>query len=154
MYEAMLHERLKAAAGRRTYRELSALTQTHHESVRRYMTGQPPTLEYVSTLCAALGINGEWMLTGRGPMHTGDVKTHALKQANPAELLSAVAATLERLTERVERLELFLQTMETRLRGSTPGAGDPHGQATPLHLPDRLRGIADALPQRTPPHAG
>lgn len=151
MQADMLHERLKLAAGSRTYRDLAIATSTHPESVRRYMQGQPPSLEFISGLCAALGVSTEWMLTGRGPMRTSDLRSHALRQANPAELLSAVAATLERLTERVERLEVFLQTLELRLRADVKEG--PHGEASSVSVPERLDHIAGAVAERTSSHA-
>lgn len=150
MHDSLLHQRLKAAAGRRSFRELGTLTSTHPETVRRYMQGHAPSVEFVATLAAALKLNGEWLLTGRGPMLAQDIKDHALRDANPGELLAAVAATLEKLTERVERIEVFLQTLELRLRAG----GGHHGEAGIVHVPDRVRSVADALPQRTPPDAG
>lgn len=150
MQDSQLHQRLKAAIGRRTFRELGTLTSTHPETVRRYMQGHAPSVEFLATLAAALKINGEWLLTGRGPMFAADIKDHALRDANPGELLAAVAATLEKLTERVERIEVFLQTLELRLRA---GAAH-HGEAGIVHVSDRVRSVADALPQRTPPDAG
>lgn len=112
-----IHDRMSAAAGERTFRHLGELTRTNSETVRRYMSGQAPSAEYLASFCEALGINADWLLTGRGPMKRVDVKSHALRQADPAELLSAMAQTLERLIDRVERIEVFVQTLETRVRG-------------------------------------
>lgn len=150
MEDTQLHQRLKTAVGRRTFRELGELTNTHPETVRRYMQGHAPSVEFVATLAASIKINGEWLLTGRGPMLVADIKDHALREANPGELLAAVAATLEKLTERVERIEVFLQTLELRLRVG----GTYHGEAGVVHVSDRVRSVADALPQRTPPNDG
>lgn len=112
-----LHERLHAVAGQLTYRRLGELTNTHPETVRRYMQGQAPSAEFLAGVCVNLAVSGEWILTGRGPMRSGDVRAHALREANAADLLGAVAATLEKLHERVERLEVFAQSLETRVRG-------------------------------------
>src|SRR4051812_49952436 len=87
------------------------------------MQGQSPSAEYLAAVCSALGINGEWLLTGRGPMRHAEIRSQALREANATELLTAMAATLERLLDRVERLEVFLQTLEVRLRASK--APDP-----------------------------
>lgn len=108
---------MTAAAGERTFRHLGELTRTNSETVRRYMSGQAPSAEYLASFCEALGVNADWLLTGRGPMKRAEVRAHALQQADPAELLSAMAQTLERLIERVERIEVFVQTLETRVRG-------------------------------------
>lgn len=151
MGESMLHQRLRTVVGRRTYRELSQLTNTNHETVRRYMLGASPSAEYLSGLCSALDINGEWLLTGQGPMHQSEVKTHALREANASELLSAIAATLERIIERVERIEVFLQTLELRLRGGAVSSPDA---APAVSVPAGAQHIADAVAQRAPADAG
>jgi transcriptional regulator with XRE-family HTH domain len=154
-----LHERLQAIAGNLTYRNLAELTKIHPETVRRYMQGQAPSVEFLAAVCVAMGVNGEWILTGRGPMRNSDVKSHALKEANAAELLSAVATTLEKLQDRVERLEVFVQTLEARVRGAArPGASDaelkPDGvQATAHQAPARIRAIADVVATRPRPDA-
>ncbi len=114
-----LHDRLAVATEGRTYKHLSDLTGTHAESVRRYMQGQPPTVEFLSALCEGLGINGDWLLLGRGPMRREDVKIAALRSADPGELLTAMSGTMERLVERVDRIEVFVQTLETRLRATS-----------------------------------
>jgi transcriptional regulator with XRE-family HTH domain len=149
MDESLLHTRLRAAVGSRSYREIGDLTGTNSETVRRYMLGQSPSVEFLTGLCGALSLNAEWVLTGRGPMHRGEVRGHALREANPHELLTAVAETLERLLERVERVEVFLQTLEVRLRANPP-AGVPAGHAgatkAAVPLSERARGVADALP--------
>lgn len=119
-----LHHRLRTVVGQRTYRELSELTCINAETVRRYVLGQPPSVDFVMGLCKSQGVNPTWLLTGDGPMRASEVKSFALRDANAHELLAAVAFTLERLAERVGRLEVFLQTMETRLRARLPAPED------------------------------
>jgi len=124
-----IHERLSAVAGRLTYREIAERTGAHPETVRRYMQGHSPSVEFLAAVCAHLGINGEWMLTGRGPMRARDIRQAALREANAGELLTAMAETLERLRDRVERLEVFVHTMETRLRVHATPNDDAHSRA-------------------------
>ncbi len=111
------HGRLNEAAGDVSFRKLGRLTDTHPETVRRYMQGQAPSATFLTNLCKVLGISGEWLLTGRGPMKCTDMRSHALNQADPSELMTAVANTLTDLCDRVERLEKYVQTLETRVRG-------------------------------------
>lgn len=153
MSETMLHQRLRTVVGRRSYRELGQLTNTNHETVRRYMQGGSPSAEYLSGLCSALNINGEWLLTGQGPVHEAEIRAHALREANPSELLSAIAATLERLIERVERLEVFLQTMELRLRVAAGAVSSGDGPPA-VSIPRGVAEVADAVAQRAPTDAG
>ena len=111
-----LHDRLVLAAGERTYKQLAELTGQNQETVRRYMQGNAPSVEFIAAFGNSLGLNGSWLLTGHGPMRLGEVRTEALREADVSELLTAMADTLSQLINRVERLEVFLQTLETRLR--------------------------------------
>lgn len=123
-----LHDRLRVVAGQRSYRALADLTQHNTETVRRYMLGAAPSIEFVAAMCSRFGINADWMLTGRGAMHDKENRRHALNTSSPADLLAAVAGALERLTDRVDRIETYVQTMETRLRAA---AADSMHDATP-----------------------
>lgn len=129
-----MHERLRDAVGQRSYRVLGDLTGQSVETVRRYMLGQAPSVEFVAALCGRLGINGDWMLTGSGPMHRADQRTEALRASSPSDLLAAVAGNLERLTDRVDRIERYVQTMETRLRAAS-GQVQPEPGSTPPARP-------------------
>lgn len=158
------HERLVAAAGSITYRALGELTGVHPENVRRYMQGQAPSAEFLSAFCQQLGINGEWMLTGRGPMKAVEVRADALTKANPGELLGALAGTVDRLTSRVELIERYTQTLDTRLRarraaGAPAPAEKPYDHASTqppgaANVVTRAAAVADAFAKRPRPDAG
>lgn len=126
-----LHERLHAVVGHLTYTALGTATRQHPETVRRYMQGAAPAVEFLTAVCSSFDVNAQWLLTGQGPLKQSQARAHALREANPAELLSAIAAALERLTTRVDRIELFVQTMETRLRAR-------------IEITTRRAGVADA----------
>lgn len=111
-----LHQRLRVAASDRSYREIGELTATHPETVRRYMHGGAPSVEFLSAFANTMGVSVEWLMTGTGTMRTRDLRGHVLREANVTELLNAMAQTLERLILRVERLEVYVSTLETRLR--------------------------------------
>jgi len=118
-----LHDRLRSVAGERSYRVLADLTGTNSETVRRYMTGQAPSIEFVTAFCRVFRVNHEWLLTGKGPARARELRGAILSEASVSELLDALARSLEQLTDRVERLERFVHTMETRLRaGGAPSA--------------------------------
>lgn len=135
--DSPLHERMRSLVGRRSNREVGDLTGTNAETVRRYLSGQSPSVEFLTALCVATQASPEWLLTGRGPMRQSDVRAHALQGANAHELLGAIAQTLEKLIERVERLERFLQTMETRLRARREDAAPAQpGPFTSSHAHD------------------
>lgn len=126
--------------------------------------GQAPSVEFLQALCKAFGVSGEWMLTGKGPMKSADMKQEALRQADAGDLLSALASSVETMLSRVDRLEQFMQLMEVRLRGlaassplatapfqeSTDGqAGRPRTEQAP---PATLTPIASGRPRATPLH--
>ncbi|MEQ9206459.1 MAG: hypothetical protein RLN78_03750 [Phycisphaerales bacterium] len=123
------HDRLNLAVGDTSYRQLGTITETHPETVRRYMQGQAPSAAFMTNLCQNLGISGEWLLSGQGPMRVRDIRTHALKNADANELMGAIANTLTQLIERVDRLERFVQIMETRLNASGEIEPKPNPQS-------------------------
>ncbi len=133
-----MHERLLAAVGDRTYRLIGEMTGTHPETVRRYLQGQAPSVEFVASLSSALGISADWLLTGRGPMKSDELKAHALAQADPGDLLRAMSRNIESLLDRVHRVEVFMQTLETRIRAFQPEAAEglpPIGESLTSETP-------------------
>lgn len=162
-----LHERMTEAAEGRTYRAIGDLTDHNSETVRRYMQGQAPSVDFVAAFCTALAINIEWLVTGSGPMKRGEVRMQALREANPTELFSAVAGGLEKVGDRLERLERFVQALEARIRAEL-ATMDERGKARrridterATHAKDprsldptaRARSIAGAIPGRSDPDA-
>lgn len=143
------------------------MTGINSETARRYMQGQAPSIEFIAALCDKLELNANWLLTGYGPMKARDQRAHALREANPAELLSAIAESLERLTTRVDRIEVYMQQLESIARGRHrfPASGDAaqvdrDGRGEPGHPSGgedgrlRARVVADAVAKRPSAHAG
>lgn len=162
-----LHDRLREVVGDRTYRALADLTGQHPETVRRYMQGQAPSVEFLAAVCSALGVSADWLLTGRGPSHGARARDHGPANASPGDLLVAMANTLESMAGRIDRLEVFAQTLETRVRSGRSGrpAATPEGASDGAEViagfekPDpsparrRARAIADAVAKRPPADA-
>lgn len=119
MEESPLHTRLTLAAGDRSYRQLGELTSTHPETVRRYMQGTAPSVKFIGALCRALGLNPNWLLSGDGPMLASHIASVALERAGPADLLRYAARDLETLTARLDRLETYTATLESRIQSMT-----------------------------------
>ncbi|MEM8756474.1 MAG: hypothetical protein AAGF47_01665 [Planctomycetota bacterium] len=113
-----MHERLATAADGKTYKWVAEATGSHPETVRRYMQGQSPNIEFVTAFCRVFELNPQWLLTGESPMRRAEMRGFHLAEADPTDLMAAVAATLDRLTERLDRLELFCQQIDSRLRGA------------------------------------
>lgn len=148
------------------------MTNTHPETVRRYLSGHAPSVDFVSRLSDSLGLNINWVLTGRGPMRQAEIKPHVLREANATDLLTHVALAIERLESRMERLERYTQVLETMIRQGGPPSGavsadiEPkppegdHGkpastQPEARSAPGRSRidAVADALTERPRPDA-
>ena len=67
-----MHDRLRSTAGRMSFRQIGSMTETHPETVRRYMQGQAPSVAFVVRFADAFGVRIEWLLAGRGPMRAED----------------------------------------------------------------------------------
>ena len=144
-----LNSRLREAIGGRSLREIEELTNSSHETVRRYVQGHSaPSAEFIAALCTALKINAEWMLMGHGPMFRHEIRGATINDASATELLTTLAKTIEKLIERVERLEQYTMTLETRLRGSMPTV-KAAGQRS--HSSSGVR-VADAAATALSPH--
>ena len=142
--------------GQSTYRHIGELTGTHPETVRRYLQGQAPSAEFLIGVCRAFGVSANWLLNGHGPMRANEIRREALRQADAAELLTAMSETMTVLIDRVTRLERYVQTLETRLRtrdeepivetrGETTAAAVEHGSPT---NPDGTRARATRIASR------
>ncbi|MEO1008197.1 MAG: helix-turn-helix domain-containing protein [Planctomycetota bacterium] len=183
MERESLRDRLEVAIGERTNRRIADLTNTSPETVRRYLAGHAPSVDFIARLCGVLGLNVDWLLTGRGPMRVAEMGPDALRRANPTDLLTRVASAIEQLDDRVDRLERYAQGLEVMLRTGPKqprraetaaaatatsveakpisdaavkgqsGAQD-HGQQAVGGARARAEWIADALPQRPRPDAG
>ena len=89
-------------------------TDQNAETVRRYMNGQPPSIEFLAAMCRRFELNPQWLVSGKGPMLRADARAHALRSAEPAELVISVIGALERLNSRVDRIESLVQAFESR----------------------------------------
>lgn len=100
-----LHERLAIATQGMPFIELGERTDTHPETVRRYIRGQQPSVAFLANLIRSAGLNAEWLLLGSGPMRQADVKAHTLREASIQELLIALAQRISETEEMVQGLE-------------------------------------------------
>lgn len=163
-----LQDRLLTAVGDRSYKRIGDMTNTHPETVRRYLSGHAPSVDFVSRLAQAAGLNLNWILSGRGPMRLAQIKPQALKEANATDLLTHVALAIENLESKVDRLERYTQVLEIMIRQHDgraagtiepqPRGGETHGHAAPTQAEtdagERADSIADALSERPRSDAG
>lgn len=156
-----LHERLLSVIGDQTYRSIAKRTRSSSETVRRYLQGQAPSVEFLAAICDEFDLNANWLFTGEGARSNADQRAQTLRASSPAELLAAIADALELLTSRVDRLERFVQRVDTRfnavessLREATAhGSANGHAEQPRNGSRERARSIARALPKRSPEDA-
>ena len=177
METTALHDRMKSMVGKTTFRALGQATNHNPETVRRYMSGQAPSVEFLSALVGAYAVNADWLLTGRGPQERSEVRSAALSTADPNELMAAIADRMESMCDRIDRIEVFVQTTETKLRaagkmddgavhvqpnialqseGKKATHDDGSNRKAPADDPadSKANEIADAIPRRPHPDAG
>lgn len=102
------------------------MTSTNHETVRRYLSGHNPSVEFLHALCRGLSLNADWLITGEGPMMASDLPEHAVNAADTPTLLTAVGAVMQKLDDRIDQLEQLTRSLDARLRareGSQGGEG-------------------------------
>jgi len=90
-----LHERINAVVEGFSIREIAECVGLNAETVRRYVRGAEPSVEFVARLCEAFEIASEWLLFGAGPMRKDECLDAALQKAGYARLLGALARRLE-----------------------------------------------------------
>ena len=118
-----LHERLRIAAEGRSNRMIADLTGVPTETVRRYMRGQGPSAEFLTRFCGAMGISGDWLLMGRGPMR-------AANRIEPSSELDDVDdMALSRMADQVESLRRRLDRLERRARSIARPIAQQNGRA-------------------------
>lgn len=106
-----LKDRLNRVGGQYSYRELGRLTGVHPETIRRYMQGHAPSAVFLSRLCDAFGVSGDWLLTGRGPMHCAEISHAALRRADVKDLLQALSSVITDQEDRLEQLSRAVQQL-------------------------------------------
>ncbi len=142
-----LHDRMNSAAGDFSYRELGRLTDTHPETVRRYMQGQAPSVTFLTNLCEALEVSVEWLLTGRGQMQRSEDRPLTQSQDDQSSLLTMLINSLTDLCDRVDQLEQFAESFDTRL-SSLIASQSEHHKAQNRRQIDQLH-ASDAIESRT-----
>jgi len=89
-----VHERIHLAAGGRSCGQVAKLTGTHAETTRRYLRGQMPSVEFIAGFADGVGVNLEWLITGRGPMNRPESQP-----TMPASILEVVDRSISALED-------------------------------------------------------
>lgn len=105
------------------------MTGHHVETVRRYLLGATPSTEFLSKLCDELSLSADWVLTGSGAMRQADSRAETLRSSSPTDLLAAVAGAMERMGDRIDRIETAVRSAESRQRAASKRAKPERGPA-------------------------
>lgn len=62
-----IRQRMQQAAAPNNASEVARMTCSSRETVRRYLTGGRPSVEFVVAFCRAFDVNPTWLLFGTGP---------------------------------------------------------------------------------------
>lgn len=57
-------ERLQLVCGHEPYRQIAKKTASCPETVRRYMHGARPSVQFLARVCEAYGVSADWLLFG------------------------------------------------------------------------------------------
>ena len=94
-HHAMYDRILRACSGR-SARSVGSLIEISPETVRRTLRGQRPRVEFLVKLSRTMGLSGDWLLTGRGPMQMKDQVAAALEHATEMQLCAELGTRLEK----------------------------------------------------------
>jgi len=86
-------------------RAIGLRTNTHPETVRRYLSVGHPSVEFVCGIARAYEVSCDWLMLGIGPMKPGDKIDHLMRAAPLSQLLRGVSEKLETAEEKARLLQ-------------------------------------------------
>lgn len=140
--------RVRVCVGSVAIAEVARRVAVHPETVRRYLNGQPPSIEFVQSLASRFGISLSWLMAGRGPMMERDVLMHTLSTATPLQLCQALGEKMAVIDERVTRLESRLSKDVNVTKVMT----DVGGSEEFYRVPSGASGVRAPLNSSLPAH--
>jgi len=132
-----LRDRILRLTDGMRFSELAEQTGCHRETVRRYANTGSPSALFLTRLCRALGVNGDWLLTGRGEPHYEEpLRLHQMALSDLLECLAArqrAAESTARFDSRNAPLEPIPLSSSSFVRhGVGPPTPAPHGAVVQL----------------------
>jgi len=90
-----IRSRLKKALAGQSCRTIGLRTNTHPETVRRYLSVGHPSVEFVCGIARAYEVSCDWLMLGIGPVKPRDKIDHLMRSAPLSRLLRSVSEKLE-----------------------------------------------------------
>ncbi len=116
-----LGERIRALVGHDSCREIGERTDTHPETVRRYLLSGKPSVEFVRAFADAYGVCADWLLFGTGAIRRRDQLEAALKDATLGQLMRSLS---DRFALIEETLQAHSGSRRQATRALPSGAGE------------------------------
>lgn len=106
-----LHDRLRQIVGGTSNAEFARELRFHPETVRRYLAGATPSIQFLAALATVRGVNPTWVILGTGPRQLSDIAPQVLAEAAPLELGIALGLQLQHLGDQMARVASAVQVV-------------------------------------------
>ncbi len=100
---ADISRKIQQYLGDRTAREIAERTGVHPETVRRYLAGMAPSLEFVVAVCREFKLSADWLLLDEGTMHRAPT-TPSLENVPVPTLLEELHARADRFKSHIDAI--------------------------------------------------
>lgn len=94
-----IQDRLRMVCAGVRAADLARITGTHPESVRRYLSGDTPSLAFLAALCAGSALSADWLLCGRGrPITAPDPRGRSELESDLARVRTVLLGLVSKRT--------------------------------------------------------
>lgn len=117
MDDPELTMRIRMATRGHTGRQVAAIVGMNHETVRRYLKGANPSIEFIKQVCVHYGVLADWLVLGDGPRTREDLKDELLEGLDSERFAEAWAERFTRFENRLVAIEHLLTSGDRSPRG-------------------------------------
>ncbi|GEM_PF-4642813 len=110
MNDPNLTARIRVATKGQNTREVSYTTGVNRESVRRYLKGGKPSVEFIRQVCLRYNVLADWLILGEGPRTREELKSELLADLDSDRFAEAWAERFARVESRLIAIEHILTT--------------------------------------------
>jgi len=90
-------------------RALARATGQNAETVRRYMKGAMPSMQFLGMVCEAFEVEPQWLLLGEGPRERSATTETQPDEAGVPRILLAIKAGVDQISQRLDTIESALR---------------------------------------------
>jgi len=96
-------------AGHLSLRALARATGQNAETVRRYMKGAMPSMQFLGMVCEVFEVEPQWLLLGEGPRERSAAVDADPDETGTPPILLAIKAGVDQLNRRMDVIESALR---------------------------------------------